>query len=77
MHWLYIAFIAQVIIMAGMAAVSLVTTPPPREQWEPFRWTPALLRNIDGGENLSWYQTMRFWGAVFVAVWLVLYWWFW
>ena len=77
LHWLYIAFIAQVIIMAGMFAVSLVTLPPSRQQWEPFLWTPALLRNIEGGENLRWYQTMKFWGLVFLVVWLVLYWWFW
>ena len=76
-HWLYSAFIAQVIIMCGMVIVSLFTAPPPREQWEPFRWTPDLLRNIEGSENLRWYQTLKFWGLVFVAIWITLYWWFW
>ena len=77
MHWLYVAFIAQVIIMFGMFAVSLVTEPPSREQWEPFFWTPNLLKNIDGAEGRPWWQTLRFWGLVFVVVWSVLYWWFW
>ena len=76
-HWLYSAFIAQVIIMCGMVIVSLFTAPPPREQWEPFRWTPDLLRNIEGSEGLRWYQTLKFWGLVFVAIWITLYWWFW
>ncbi len=77
LHWLYVAFIAQVAIMAGMFVVSLATEPPPPEQWQPFFWRPALLRDIDGAEGRPWYQTLRFWGAVFVVIWSVLYWWFW
>ena len=77
LHWLYAAFIAQVIIMAGMFAVSIVTEPPTEEQWKPFLWTPSLLSHIEGAENRPWWQTLRFWGAVFVAIWLTLYTWFW
>ncbi len=77
LHWLYIAFIAQVIIMVGMLLVSLATEPAPREQWEPFHWSPALLQRIDGAEGRPWWQTLRFWGLVFTAIWATLYWWFW
>ena len=77
LHWLYLGFIAQVAIMAGMLAVSLVTAPPAREQWEPFLWTPSLLKHIDGGERRPWYQTLVFWGIVFVIVWSLLYWRLW
>lgn len=77
LHWLYIAFMAQVIIMVGMLLVSLAGPPPPREQWEPFYWRPSLLRHIDGAEGRPWWQTLRFWGFVFIVVWLFLYLWFW
>ncbi len=77
LHWLYTAFIAQVVIMAGMLVVSLLTEPPPRAQWEPFLWTPNLLKGIDGAEARPWYQNLLFWGIVFVVIWSALYWWFW
>ncbi|MDY0169865.1 MAG: sodium/solute symporter [Thermoguttaceae bacterium] len=77
LHWLYAAFIAQVIIMAGMFAISLVTEPPAREQWEPFFWRPDMLRHIDGAEGRPWYQTLTFWSIVFVIIWGFLYYWFW
>ena len=49
LHWLYSAFIAQVIIMAGVVAVSLATAPPDEERVAPFVWSPALLTsgNVD------------------------------
>ncbi len=77
LHWLYVAFIAQCMIMLGMVVVALVTTPPSPAEWEPFLWTPALLKNIDGAEGRPWYHGLRFWGAVFVLIWGFLYWRFW
>ncbi len=76
-HWLYQAFIAQVIIMIGMIVVSLFTAPPDPEAAEAFFWKPSLLRNIDGAEGRPWYQSLSFWSIVFILVWGTLYWWFW
>ena len=33
-HWLYLAFVAQVLTMAGSMIVSLLTAPPPAECWQ-------------------------------------------
>ncbi len=78
LHWLYVAFIAQVAIMAGMFVdLARPPEPPLPEQWEPFSGGRPCSRDIDGAEGRPWYQTLRFWGAVFVVIWSVLYWWFW
>ena len=76
-HWLYQAFIAQIIIMIGMILVSVVTPAPNPETVEPFTWKPSMLRNIEGAENRPWYQSLSFWSVVFILIWGTLYWWFW
>ena len=77
LHWLYTAFIAQVIIMAGVVAVSLATLPPVNEQIEKFVWRPALL----GGQALEisrpWYQSVGLWFGLYAAIWFFIYWRFW
>lgn len=77
LHWLYIAFIAQVVAMVGIVAVSLLTPPPERSQWEPFHWTPALLSGYDEGVVRPWYQSVKLWFGLYVATWVFLYWHFW
>ena len=76
-HWLYQAFIAQIIIMIGMILVSVVTPAPNPETVEPFTWKPSMLRNIEGAEDRPWYQSLSFWSVVFIIIWACLYWWFW
>src|SRR5690606_36745077 len=61
LHWFYQAFIAQVIIMASVVLVSLCTTPPPREQCEPFHWRPSILAHYDEGIARPWYQHLKLW----------------
>jgi SSS family solute:Na+ symporter len=76
-HWSYNGAIAQVLVMVGIAIVSLQFPAPAKEAWKPFKWTPNLLRNLDFGKNLPWYKTLRFWFAVYASIWFFLYWRFW
>jgi SSS family solute:Na+ symporter len=77
LHWIYSAFIAQVIIAGGMIAIALSTPPPPKERWQPFQWTPGQLRELDEGVQRPWYQSLKLWFGVFVVVWFAVYWRFW
>ncbi|MBP7933780.1 MAG: sodium/solute symporter [Phycisphaerae bacterium] len=76
-HWLYLAFFAQVLTIIGIVLVSLATPPPPRELWEPFHWSPTLLAAPDGGKSRPWYQTITFWYLIYAAIWVYLYWRYW
>jgi SSS family solute:Na+ symporter len=77
LNFLYIAFIAQLIIMIGIAIVSLFTAPPREEQWRPFRWSPALLRNLADEKSRPWYQSFWLWAGIYAAAWVGIYAWFW
>ena len=76
-HWLYLAFVAQVIIMAGMLVVSLVTPPPDPARAKPFAWSPRLLFQYEQGRVRPWYQRLSLWMAIYAAIWFYLYWRFW
>jgi len=76
-HWLYLGLIAEIITVLGIVGISLLTPPPPREQWEPFLWRPALLARYDEGVARPWYASLKLWFIIFGAVFLVLYWHFW
>ncbi len=77
MHWLYFAFIAEILIIIGMIIVSLMTPPPPREQWEPFLWTPKVLSAYDDGIIRPWYQSIKLWYGIYATIWCGIYWWLW
>jgi SSS family solute:Na+ symporter len=77
LFWLYTAFIAQVIIVAGVVVISLSTRPPTREQWEPFLWRPGLLTRLEDGVVRPWHQSLRLWFGLFAAIWFYLYWRYW
>ena len=76
-HWLYLAFVAQVLTMSGAIVVSLMTAPPPREAWEPFQWSPSLLSRYDDGIVRPWYQHIKLWYSLFVIIAVAIYWRFW
>lgn len=76
-HWLYVAFLAQVLIMLGVAVVSLLTPAPDPAAWGPFLWTPAVLKHYDEGVRRPWYKRVLLWYAVYAAIWCTIYWWFW
>lgn len=77
LHWFYQAFIAQVLIMGSVMVVSLLTAPPPREQWEPFHWRPSVLSHYDDGVRRPWYQQLKLWFGLYAAAWVFVYWRFW
>ena len=77
LNFLYIAFIAELIIVAGVVVISLATPPPPRQRWEPFQWTPALLAQLRVNASKPWYANVWLWAAVYAAIWVTIYAWFW
>jgi SSS family solute:Na+ symporter len=77
LHWLYTAFIAQIIIMAGVVAVSLATAPPDEERVALFVWKPSLLASGNVDAARPWYQGIRFWFGLYAVIWIGLYWRFW
>lgn len=77
LHWLYVASIAQAITMAGIVIVSLLTSPPAEEQWRPFHWTLAALKQYDDGVRRPWYQSVRLWWTIYIVGWVYLYGRFW
>jgi SSS family solute:Na+ symporter len=77
LHWLYVGAIAQGITMLGIVIVSSLTPMPPEEKWRPFQWTLSALTAYDDGIQRPWYSRVLLWWALFVGVWLYLYWRFW
>ncbi|OHB59725.1 MAG: hypothetical protein A2Y12_14815 [Planctomycetes bacterium GWF2_42_9] len=77
LHWFYLAFIAEIMIMIGMVIVALSTAPPEDSKWQPFWWRPSLLANYDDGVKRPWYQSLTLWFSLYAVIWLFLYWWFW
>ena len=73
LHWLYVAFIAQIVIMVGIVIVSLMTAPPAEEKWKPILWTPKLLSQYSENRKIPWYKTLRLWYSIFAIIWLYLY----
>lgn len=76
-HWLYLAFIAQVITMAGMAVVAQFTAPPSPEQSQPFAWSWKVLMQYEEGRVRPWYQRLSLWLGIYSVIWTYLYWKFW
>ncbi|OPZ95802.1 MAG: hypothetical protein BWY71_02117 [Planctomycetes bacterium ADurb.Bin412] len=76
LHWIYVGFLVQVLIVILVVIVSLCFPPPARPQWEPFRWTPRLLWTAEG-EKRPWYKSLILWYGVYAAIWIYIYWRFW
>lgn len=77
LHWLYLAAIAQVITMLGIAIVSVCTPAMTAETVEPLTWTPSVLTQFSDGRKRPWYQSLKLWFGIFAAIWVYLYWRFW
>ncbi|MGQ9651078.1 MAG: sodium:solute symporter family transporter [Phycisphaerae bacterium] len=77
LHWLYLAFFAQVLTIAGAIIVSLRYPPPPAEPWQPFNWSPALLMHRSDVAPRPWYKRLILWFAIYAIVWFYLYWRYW
>lgn len=77
-HWLYIGFFQQLLVIAVVAVVSLATPAPPREQTQPYFWRPSLLtEHLAGEPPRPWYARALLWYGIFAFIWLGLYWRFW
>ena len=78
LHWLYLGFIAQVIIMIGIVVVSLLTPPPLPSQSGPYQWRLSLLTAYDdGGIKRPWYQSLLLWFVLLYTTIAIIYWYFW
>ncbi len=51
LNWLYVGSIAQVLTMALIVAVTLLTAPAPPKNWEPFLWRPSVLAQYRRGPS--------------------------
>ena len=77
LHWLYVGAIAQALTMLLIIAVTVITAPARPDQYEPFLWRPALLRRMDAGVPRPAWQSVKLWFALYAAMWIGIYWWFW
>ena len=77
LHFFYIGGISEVIIIIGIAIVSLSTAPPDYAKIAPFVWRPQLLGTYDEGVRRPWYQQLKLWCGIVVVIWFYLYWKFW
>jgi solute:Na+ symporter, SSS family len=58
--------------------VSLRTTLPTPEQFQPFLWRPAWLRAYDEtAAPRPWWQQVKLWFAIYALAWCWIYWRFW
>lgn len=76
LHWLYAAFIAQIIIVVGMVPIALLTAPPAGETVQ-LHWTPELLKQYADDKPRPWYASVMLWMGIFTVIWVWLYWRFW
>jgi solute:Na+ symporter, SSS family len=77
MHWLYVAFFQELLIVAVVIGVSLMTPAPPRESWEPFLWRPSFMKENIAGVACAWYARPLLWYGVLAVLWVGIYWYFW
>lgn len=78
MHWLYVGFFQEVIVMLVVAVVSLMTPAPASQRWEPFLWRPAMLTEHMQSEPVRpWYASLSMWFGLFAIIWLYFYWRYW
>lgn len=77
LHWFYVASIAQVVIMAGIFIVSLVTEPPAAAAVDSLIWKPSLLMQYDDGQRRPWYQQIKLWFTLWFITWISIYYYFW
>ena len=72
LHFFYIGGIAEVVIMIGIAIVTLLTAPPDYKKIAPYVWCPQLLKTYDEGIRRPWYQQLKFWWGLVAVIWFDL-----
>ena len=76
-HWLYLAFLAQLLILSGMILVACLTKPPNRAAIATYIWSPSMLRELQTAGKRPWYQSVLLWFGIYAGIWCGLYWRFW
>ncbi len=76
-HWLYLASIAQILILVGMVLVARSTRAPDRAAIASYVWSPSWLRQFPTENPRPWYQSVWLWFALYAVIWCALYWRFW
>jgi solute:Na+ symporter, SSS family len=77
LHFFYIGFIAQIVIVIGIMIVTLLTDPPNPEKIKDLIWNVNMLQNYDDGKPRPWYQQIKVWWTVFLVGDALIYWRFW
>ena len=75
-HWLYLTAIAEALIIALTAAVTLLTSPSKQQQDPPLIWDKSLLRAYQE-KSRPWWQSLKLWFGVYALIWFYLYYRFW
>jgi solute:Na+ symporter, SSS family len=71
-HWLYLAFAAEILTIVLVILVSVFTDPPPPDKVEEFIWKPALLKR-ELATARPWYKSLLLWYAVYSSIWFSVY----
>ena len=77
LHWLYLGFLQELVVLAVIVSVSLATPAPSPEQWTPFVWRPSFLRETVDEAPRPWYKSLVLWFSIFAIIWCALYYRFW
>jgi SSS family solute:Na+ symporter len=77
LHWLYVGFLAQVITMGLIVAVTLATQHVAPVNSDLLQWRPELLTQLGRGEQRPWFKQVKFWFALYAILWVAIYWRFW
>jgi solute:Na+ symporter, SSS family len=71
-HWLYLAFIAEVLTICLVCGLSLITAPAQADAVEPFVWKPMWFLHAEGVKK-PWYKSLLLWYLVYSAIWYSVY----
>jgi solute:Na+ symporter, SSS family len=72
-HWLYLAFAAEVLTILFVIIVSRCAEPAPLDQVRDFVWKPSMLSD-ELAANRKWYKSLLLWYVVYSTVWASVYW---
>lgn len=74
-HWLYVAFVAEVLTILLVIGVALGSAPAPAAQVEKFVWRPSMILEGQGGGG-RWYRSLLLWYLLYSAIWFSVYFYF-
>jgi SSS family solute:Na+ symporter len=72
LHWLYVAFAAEVLTVLLIIMTSLATAPAPAEGLADLIWRPSLVWGHQGPPQ-PWYKNVLLWYLVYSSLWFSVY----